>query len=44
MCKCECEQPENLKGKPGECSQKQIRECHGEGKGHSCADGKKKNK
>ena len=24
-----CDHPEKLKGKPGECSPKQIEECHG---------------
>ncbi len=24
-----CQHPERLKGKPGECSPEQIRECHG---------------
>lgn len=33
-----CEHPERLNGKkPGECSPKQIKECHGDKKGHSCA-------
>jgi hypothetical protein len=32
-----CEHPERLKGKPGECSPEQIRECHGEVKKHPCA-------
>lgn len=42
MCKKKCEHPEKLNGKePGECSEEQIRECHGEEavKGdHSCSD------
>lgn len=25
-----CQKPEKLKGKPGECSPEQIRECHGD--------------
>jgi len=29
-----CEHPERLKGKPGECSPEQIRECHGEAPKH----------
>jgi ArsR family transcriptional regulator len=33
--KCSCEHPEKLKGKPGECSPEQIKECHG-GKEHPC--------
>ena len=31
-----CQHPERLKGKPGECSPEQIRECHGEDKKQSC--------
>jgi hypothetical protein len=31
-----CEHPEKLKGKPGECSSEQIRECHGDIKKHPC--------
>ncbi|MFW5996322.1 MAG: hypothetical protein ACOCQB_03540 [Halanaerobiaceae bacterium] len=31
MCQGDCEHPEKLKGrKPGECSEEQIKECHGE--------------
>ena len=33
-----CEHPEKLKGKPGECSPEQIKQCHGEGSKHPCAD------
>jgi hypothetical protein len=33
----ECEHPEKLKGKHGECSLEQIRECHGDVKEHTCA-------
>ncbi len=33
-----CENPDKLKGEPGECSPEQIRECHGDGKGHPCAN------
>jgi hypothetical protein len=35
-----CERPERLKGKPGECSPEQIRECHGDAAGHCCTQGK----
>lgn len=35
MCKCKCEHPEKLKGKPGECSKEQKKECHGDEE-HSC--------
>ena len=31
-----CKHPERLKGKPGECSPEQIKECHGEVEGHPC--------
>lgn len=34
--KKDCEHPEKLKGKPGECSPEQIRECHGEVTEHPC--------
>jgi ArsR family transcriptional regulator, arsenate/arsenite/antimonite-responsive transcriptional repressor len=40
MCKNCCEQPDKLKTKPGECTPEQIKECHGEGKGHPCECGK----
>jgi hypothetical protein len=41
MCCCNentegCQKPENLKGKPKDCSPEQIRECHGEGHDHPC--------
>jgi hypothetical protein len=40
MCKSEskkgCEHPEKLKGKPGECSPEQIKECHGQVVEHPC--------
>ena len=31
-----CQHPENLKGKPEECSPEQIAECHGDVKEHPC--------
>jgi hypothetical protein len=31
-----CKHPERLKGKPGECSPEQIRECHGAVVEHPC--------
>jgi len=40
MCEENCQHPEKLKGKPGECTPEQIKECHGDAKGHPCA-GKK---
>ncbi len=38
MCcgKTKCQKPENLKGKPGECSAEQIKKCHGNVKKHPC--------
>jgi hypothetical protein len=36
MCEGKCEKPENLKGKPEECSQEKIKECHGNTKDHPC--------
>jgi hypothetical protein len=33
-----CRKPETLKGKPGECSPEQIKECHGEVKEHPCTN------
>ncbi len=41
MCDCKgCQQPEKLKGKPGECSPEQIRECHGDAEKHPCDEPK----
>lgn len=38
MCtyKIECQKPEELKGKPEECSPEQIKKCHGEVPDHPC--------
>ena len=38
MCesKKSCQKPEELKGKPSQCSPKQIKKCHGDAKGHPC--------
>jgi hypothetical protein len=33
--KC-CQKPEQLKGKPGECTPEQIRKCHGDVQEHPC--------
>lgn len=44
MCDCKCQQPEKLKGKPGECTPVQIRECHGDEKKHPCSGDEKKGK
>ena len=38
--KKECAHPEKLKGKPGECSPEQIKECHGETMEHPCVEAK----
>jgi len=40
--KTKCKKPENLKGKPEECSSQQIRKCHGDAKKHPCAKTRKK--
>ena len=31
-----CQKPDQLKGKPGECSPEQIKKCHGDVKEHPC--------
>jgi len=31
-----CQNPENLKGRPQDCSPEQIRKCHGTDKTHPC--------
>ena len=31
-----CQKPEELKGKPGECSPEQIKKCHGDTADHPC--------
>jgi len=33
--KC-CEKPEQLKGRPEDCSPEQIKQCHSDAKGHPC--------
>ena len=33
-----CQKPEELKGKPEECSPEQIRKCHGEVEDHPCVE------
>jgi len=35
-----CEHPEKLKGKPGECTPEQIKECHGDVEKHPCEEEK----
>jgi len=38
MCECQncCQRPEELTGKPEECSPEQIRQCHGDATQHPC--------
>lgn len=36
MCDCGCEQPDKLKQKPEQCTEKQREECHGNAKEHPC--------
>ncbi len=41
MCKKEargCQKPEKLKGKPGDCTPEQIKECHGGVEKHPCEE------
>jgi len=38
--KC-CQKPENLKGKPEDCTPEQIEKCHGDEKNHTCCGDKK---
>ena len=33
-----CEKPESLRGTPQECSQEQIRKCHGDDKERPCVE------
>jgi hypothetical protein len=41
--KTTCQKPEELKGKPEQCSPEQIKKCHGPAKIHVCVpSGKKK--
>ena len=40
--KSTCQKPENLKGKPSECTPEQIKICHGDVKDHPCEPGGKK--
>jgi len=35
-CKTDCKKPDELKGKPEECTPEQIKKCHGEVIGHPC--------
>ena len=36
-----CQKPEELKGKPEECSLEQVKECHGDVKEHPCVSSDK---
>jgi DNA-binding transcriptional ArsR family regulator len=40
-CKAECQKPEELKGKPEECSPEQIKKCHGVVPEHPCTTSQK---
>jgi len=31
-----CRKPEELKGKPQDCSAEKVRKCHGDAAGHPC--------
>ncbi len=47
MCCCNgrkgnCQRPENLEGKPEECSPQRVRNCHGDAGEHACAPGQTK--
>jgi hypothetical protein len=33
-----CQKPEELKGKPEECTPEQIRKCHGDVENHPCVE------
>jgi len=37
-----CQNPENLKGRPEDCSPEQIRKCHGDVKEHPCVKSSEK--
>lgn len=41
MCNDCCQKPDQLKGKPAECSSGQIKTCHGDAKDHPCVKGAK---
>jgi hypothetical protein len=43
MCKENCQHPEKLNGKPGECTPEQIKECHGDAAHHPCGEKVKTN-
>ena len=42
MCdqRTECRKPENLQGRPEDCSEEQILTCHGDMDNHPCAGSK----
>jgi DNA-binding transcriptional ArsR family regulator len=44
MCDCKCQHPEKLKGKPEECTLKQIEKCHGKAAKHPCVPKKSRKK
>jgi len=40
MCQNNCQQPIKLMDSPEKCTPKQIKECHGDTKGHPCTEEK----
>lgn len=44
MCQSCCERSDKVKGKPENCTPEQIRECHGDVKGHPCKEEEKESK
>jgi len=36
--KTKCQKPENLKGKPQDCSPEQVSKCHGADRKHPCVE------
>jgi DNA-binding transcriptional ArsR family regulator len=41
LCTNSCQHPDKLKGKPGQCTPEQIKECHGDSPNHPCEKEKK---
>ncbi len=43
MCdnKTKCQKPQELRGKPEQCSEEQIKKCHGEKGAHPCTQKEK---
>ena len=36
--KSQCQKPDQLKGKPEDCSPEQIKKCHGDTQDHPCTE------